>query len=543
MTQQEVKESLGLQIGAEGVGACEKLLESAGALERLEAAENMAAVRINSDLPTLVDLLPQQAKVKRQVVRSVERLVGSHRNAWQYFQPRELLRELEELSTSDLSRHLRELATLAAFDYVPPFRGRAIHLCDASRPFERLEIDFETLEARKQAEYERLERVLRFARSGACRQKEILRYFGEADAAACNHCDNCSRRSDGDPTRPIERTAEGIALEAVRIALSGVARARRGCGKQLLAQMLCGSRSKKVERNRLDKLSTFGLLGHLTQAEVVKLVEALLAGRLLAEEEIEPFRPVLQLTPQGTEVMSGRAADVVLALSGSLWQKLSGEDSKTSPPVDSESAPVVPATAASAPQVDRELAGRLRAWREETRRAANVPSYVVMSNAVVDELARWRPQTPDALLAIKGMGPAKVRQYGEQLLEILTGTPDAAAEHPPTAEAQPAAELAARSASIEVSAACEAPEPGGASPGEVRLPAPDAAETGAVQPSPAPASSPASHYWTWRLLAAGFTADECAAIRSLRARSCSTTPCEPPTKAIRSTRPGSWRRS
>src|SRR5262249_55246490 len=35
MTQQEVKEALGLQIGSEGVGACEKLLDSAGALERL----------------------------------------------------------------------------------------------------------------------------------------------------------------------------------------------------------------------------------------------------------------------------------------------------------------------------------------------------------------------------------------------------------------------------------------------------------------------------------------------------------------------------
>ena len=49
-----------------------------------------------------------------------------------------------------------------------------------------------------------------------------------------------------------------------------------------------------------------------------------------------------------------------------------------------------------------------------------------MSNALVDELARWRPQTADALLAIKGMGPAKVRQYGEQLLELLTSQPAAA---------------------------------------------------------------------------------------------------------------------
>ena len=68
MTQQEVKEALKLQIAAEGIGACEKLLESSGVLERLEAAENTAAVRLNSDLPTLVDLLPRQARIKRQVL-------------------------------------------------------------------------------------------------------------------------------------------------------------------------------------------------------------------------------------------------------------------------------------------------------------------------------------------------------------------------------------------------------------------------------------------------------------------------------------------
>ncbi len=64
LTQQEVKESLALQIGSEGIGACEKLLEAAGVLERMESSQNAAAVRLASELPTLVDLLPQQAKVQ-----------------------------------------------------------------------------------------------------------------------------------------------------------------------------------------------------------------------------------------------------------------------------------------------------------------------------------------------------------------------------------------------------------------------------------------------------------------------------------------------
>ena len=57
-----------MPIGNDGVGNCEQLLEGAGVLERLIASQNLASVRIDSDLPTLVDLLPKQAKDAAQGV-------------------------------------------------------------------------------------------------------------------------------------------------------------------------------------------------------------------------------------------------------------------------------------------------------------------------------------------------------------------------------------------------------------------------------------------------------------------------------------------
>ncbi len=327
MTQQEVKEALGLQISSEGVGACEKLLESSGAIERLESSENTAAIRLSSDVPTLVELLPPQAKIKRRVMRVVETIVGPRRHEWCYVQPRELLRELPELDSSDLSRHLRELTSLASFDYVPPFRGRAIHIPDRTVAFHKITIDFETLEKQKAAEYERLEHVLRFARDYRCRQLRILEYFGQQDGKPCGNCDNCQPRSTA-ASAGQAMPADGRMLEIVRIVLSGVARAsqrRVGCGKQLIAKMLCGSNDKAVVRNRLDQLSTFGLLGHLKQAEVAQLMDAMLLAGLLEQVEFEPFRPVVQLTAEGHEVMAGRTDTLIsLALPNTLWTKISG---------------------------------------------------------------------------------------------------------------------------------------------------------------------------------------------------------------------------
>ncbi len=242
---------------------------------------------------------------------------------------------------------------------MPPFRGRAIRMLKRDVPFEQLEIDTEALEKRKAAEYDKLNRVVRFALSGGCRQQEILRYFGERDAAACQHCDNCAKRSGksgrrergaGVPPADAEQAGrphhdasaagaadEGV-IQAVRIVLSGVARAEKrvACGKNLIAQMLCGSNSAKVTKLGLNRLTTFGLLRQLKQPEVVTLIDLLMANGCLDQEEINRFRPVLRLTPLGGDVMRGTTDVPGLNLPHDLRMKLRRPVAKEPPPPKTE---------------------------------------------------------------------------------------------------------------------------------------------------------------------------------------------------------------
>ncbi|HWB09596.1 MAG TPA: RecQ family ATP-dependent DNA helicase [Pirellulales bacterium] len=328
LTQQEIKETLGLQISPEGVGACEQLLEQAGVLERLESRENMARVKLDSDLPTLVDLLPRQAKTQRRLLQAIERFVGSVRHEWVDVPPRELLAALETDSAS-LSRTLRELRNLKAFDYIPPFRGRAIRMFVRDKPFEALNLDFKTLEERKEGEYEKLNRMIAFAETSRCREREILAYFGQEDAEPCGRCDNCQRRglgrreaareavrdgaeshapepTTGDTHAPEDSTpVSDELLEVVRKVLSGVARTRGRFGKHIIAQMLCGSNNAKMKRFGLQRLSTYGLLGHFTQDEVVEILDALLSVRCLEQAGSDAMRPTVRLTEPGKAVMTG----------------------------------------------------------------------------------------------------------------------------------------------------------------------------------------------------------------------------------------------
>ena len=48
-----------------------------------------------------------------------------------------------------------------------------------------------------------------------------------------------------------------------------------------------------------------------------------------------------------------------------------------------------------------------------------MPAFVVFSDATLREIARRRPTTDRALLAVPGIGPAKLAAYGEALIGLL----------------------------------------------------------------------------------------------------------------------------
>jgi ATP-dependent DNA helicase RecQ len=365
LTQDELRRTLRLSIGAEGVGTCERLLEKAGALQRLEPQRNMGAVRLDSDLPTLVDLLPPQAKAQRKVLRAIERTVGQRRFDWVYLRPQQLV-ESTELDGAAVSRALRELQRLDTFDYIPPFRGRAVHMRHRDVPFEQLDLKLAELEERRAFALTKLERIEDFCRSRRrCRQRMVLEYFGDPEAADCGHCDNCdggqlasSRKAKGaqrvdrgeanrlapsadsavPPCAPLDAAATSIAgphsaaqssiadvdanretrtgedatsvavTELLQKVLSGVVRCRRKgpFGKHVVVGMLCGSRSAKLARWKLDQLSTFGLLRGWRRADVSDVIDRLLAEGLVQAVDAERFRPTLEITPLGEDMLRGR---------------------------------------------------------------------------------------------------------------------------------------------------------------------------------------------------------------------------------------------
>ena len=68
---------------------------------------------------------------------------------------------------------------------------------------------------------------------------------------------------------------------------------------------------------------------------------------------------------------------------------------------------------------ERALAGRIREWRKTWAKANDVPPFVVFSDKALRALAQQKPATRHQLLAIHGIGPHKVDQFGSELLALL----------------------------------------------------------------------------------------------------------------------------
>ncbi len=80
--------------------------------------------------------------------------------------------------------------------------------------------------------------------------------------------------------------------------------------------------------------------------------------------------------------------------------------------------PPAPEPRAAAPG-DEGLREALQAWRLERSRADGVPAYVVFNNKTLDDLVARRPTDYAELRACMGIGPAKVENYGDDLLGVI----------------------------------------------------------------------------------------------------------------------------
>jgi ATP-dependent DNA helicase RecQ len=276
----------------------------------------------------------------------------------------------------------------------PPLRVSRLGEAGARRP------DPEEIARRKELEHRKLKRMVAYADTAGCLRATILRYFGDPAAREpCGSCSNCER------LQPIDDANRLL----VRKILSGVARAGERFGRRKIAAMLAGDIEDLPEL--LTRLSTTGILRSEPVTTIERWIDAALAAGLLRASD-DQYR-TLALTTLGREVMSGRVQDVLIAAPRSRPAPSSRGRRRRNSRIRSDDA-VHPSAAPHEGIVEA-----LRAWRlDEARRNAIAP-FVILHDRTLLAIASALPQSSDDLLAIPGIGPAKLATYGEEILRLV----------------------------------------------------------------------------------------------------------------------------
>ena len=258
----------------------------------------------------------------------------------------------------------------------------------------------ESGEERKRVERRKLDELLGYAETTACRRQRLLAYFGETLASPCGNCDNCL-----DP--PETWDASVVAQKA----LSCAYRTGQRFGVAHLTAVLRGEADERIRALHHDELSTFGVGADLDKQQWRGVFRQLVAHGLLTPDD-EGYG-TLRLTEASRAVLRGeqplrlrRQADS--AGRRAKRQKSRGE--RTRAGLD-----IAPHEAA--------LWDALRDLRARLAKEQGVPAYVIFHDATLLAMLRERPQTLRSLGAVSGVGERKLERYGEAFLGALRAVP------------------------------------------------------------------------------------------------------------------------
>ncbi len=226
--------------------------------------------------------------------------------------------------------------------------------------------------------YHNIQSMVDYANTQRCLQQFIVGYFGQT-MPPCKKCSNCTD----------DRKATDITITTQKI-LSCVMRMHQRYGKKLVAQVLAGSKAKRVKELGLTSLSTYGILHTFKAQQVEEVIDYLTASGYLTM--LDPQYPTLHLTTLGEKVLRGHEQ---------VARKITVINSH------------------SANSEDSALFERLRVLRYEIAEKQGVPPYVIFSDKTLHEMCQVLPEDLPGMLQIKGVGQQRLNKYGQKFLTAL----------------------------------------------------------------------------------------------------------------------------
>ena len=252
----------------------------------------------------------------------------------------------------------------------------------------------EAPDIQKRIENQKLNALLGLCEAAICRRQILLEYFDDT-GEPCGNCDTCD-------TKP--ETFDGTI--AAQMALSAVFRTGQRFGMVYVVDVLMGKVDDRIQRFGHDKQSTFGIGDKLSKNEWQNIFRQLVSQNLLMVDVNE--HNGIKITEKGFLFLKKKESVNFRKLTEKQKARKEKSGKKSKVVLDND--------------LDQSLYENLRTARQLMAKKRRVPAYVIFNDKTLIELAQARPQSFEEMLGISGIGEAKLKKFGQTLLDvILTG--------------------------------------------------------------------------------------------------------------------------
>ena len=194
-----------------------------------------------------------------------------------------------------------------------------------------------------------------------------------------DYCANCSNCLKNDDLRDFTREAQ--------IILSTVYRTRESYGISVLIDILRGIKGPKIIQNKLDRITTFGLMKEYSTSFIRGLIKEMINDEFVALKE--GTYSMLKLTKSSMDVLLHDKKVILLV-----------KEEETA--------------------INKELFNKFKNWRRERAYNDGIKPYIIFSDATLIEIVNKLPKSKEELIDIRGVGEKKVQKYGDEILQLIS---------------------------------------------------------------------------------------------------------------------------
>lgn len=241
-----------------------------------------------------------------------------------------------------------------------------------------IESNEETSDEQRKIKRRKLDEMVRYANLTSCYREFILKYFGDKRIKNyCGNCGNCRNIKD----------VEDLTIEAKKV-ISCIGRAKEKIGTSTLINILLGKADTKIERKKLNEITTFGLMKEKSQEWLEEFVNFLIAENYI--ELTAGSFPIVQLNKNSFDILKN-----LKTIKRKVNEVISFD------------------------YYEDTLFKELNFLRKKISEKEEVAPYIIFSDTSLLEMAEKKPKNRWEMLKIKGVGNQKFKNYGEEFLKTI----------------------------------------------------------------------------------------------------------------------------